>query len=498
MDKTYANILTTRHPELKLKDSIWNLILDSYLGGQEYFNAGYLFKYPKESLGSFNQRKKRSVYFNQVSPVVDMLSGLLFMNEPTREIPKELVYLQEDTSNGKNINEFMRVVSAYSLMFTCGVLIDSPKFDPDTNKTLKDRKDNNLNPYAVLYLPMKIRDFYVGDNYELEWVILDNSYYLHDDPFLPGREITIYRLWTREYYQDFTYDKYTTKEVTTDGQIPHSLGIVPFRFVSWRDDNNDFIGETIFEDIAMISRLIYNSMSYMDEMLASGTFKVLMYPTDTGTLPDGITNGGIGALSAIPYNGNLSGKPFFDGAQLQEVEPFIKAMEFYMSEILKKVGLSTDETKEFVKSGAAKKVDYQKMRALLISGAQALQKTERWMFETAAKWEGKNDQEVETTYNSAFSSEDLKTEVQLLTELLIHPVASLRKNVMNLLVKKLLSNDLKADTLKEIYADIEKNITANTAESTKNPAMLVDTRAAAEKINKTQRVAQANPSVKTS
>ena len=450
------NIFNNRHPELKEKDEIWQLIFDSYIGGIEFKNNNYLVKYPKESSGSFDKRRNRSVYFNQLSPIVDMLSGFLFMNEPVRNLPTNYIYLL-DTIAGKNnkFNDFMRIVSAYSFMFTCGVLVDMPSFDPNIIKTKRDVVSNNISPYAILYLPFKIRDFNVSFvDGELDWVILDNTYYSHQDPFEKGKEIISYRLWTRNTFQDFILTE--KKEVQVMEENYHGLGFVPFRLHSWRDDNNDFVGESICEDIAMISKLIYNSMSYMDEMLASGTFKMLTYPSKDGGIPESMKTGGVGALSVIPYDINSSKTPSFIGAELTDIDPFLKAIQFYMAEILKKVGLSTDETKEFVKSGAAKRIDFQKMRALLISGSAKMGKLEEWILRTSAKWL-KKEIDVKIEYNSAFSDEDLQTEVTMLTELLVHPIPSLRKEVLSLIVKKLLGSNLSSDKLQEIYKEIESS-----------------------------------------
>ena len=463
MAEDYKVIFNSRHPELKRKDENWKLIYNSYIGGVAFKDAGYLIKYPKESERSFEVRKQRAVYFNQVSPIVDMLSGLLFLNQPTREIPKGLEYMVNNVSGDKKMNEFMRIVSAHSFMFTCAVLIDSPDYNSKEVRTEKDRRDKKINPYAVLYLPFRIRDFNININDgELDWALLDNSYSNHTDPFTPRKEIKRYTLWTRTGHWDFEMDGENEQVLpTTDEEIPHNVGYVPLRFVSWRDDNNDFISETVCEDIAMVSKLIYNNMSYMDEMLAAGTFKMLAYPTKDGTAPDSLVQGGVGALSILPYESDSSTQPAFIGASLKDIDPFIKAIEFYMAEILKKVGLSTDETKEFVKSGAAKKIDFQKMRALLITGALMMGKLEEWMIKTAARWQGTTVAEAKVEYTSAYSDEDLRTEVTMLTELLVHPVKKLRINVMELLVKKLLANNLAPEILDEINKDIAESITAD-------------------------------------
>lgn len=451
-------IFSRRNSELSERQENWNLIYRSYIGGVLYLKGNYLSRYPKESLKSFGARKNRAVYFNQMSPIVDMLSGLLFLNKPTRNIPKGVLYLEEEFFKGKSIDESMRLVAAYSFMFTVGLLVDSPDYDVGQIRTEKDRRENKINPYVTMYLPEKIRDFSINRNDgELEWVILDNSYTDNSDPKEKPKDITKYTLWTRGYYQNFEKED-NVSTISESEKYIHNLGYVPFKFVSWRDDNNDFVSETVCEDIAMISKLIYNNMSYMDEMLASGTFKMLVYPSKDGNIPTALQQGGVGALGIIPYDGEYSTQPSFIGASLEDIDPFIKAISFYMAEILKKIGLNTDETKEFVKSGAAKKIDFQKMRSLLVSGSMMMGKVEKWCYKTAAKWQGSNIEDTNVEYTSAFSDEDLELEVTMLTELLVQPVKSLRTNILKILAKKLLTNYIKNDELEEIYKDIEKNI----------------------------------------
>jgi len=480
--ETYELILRQRHPELKKKDENWKLIYNSYLGGTNFSEAGYLIKYPKESPASFETRKKRAVYFNQVSPIVDMMSGLLYLNEPIRKIPQKYHYLVDNMSGDKKISEFMRNVSAHSFMFTCGVLVDMPDFNPEVIKTKKDANDNKINPYATLYLPFRIRDFNINsDDGGLDWVILDNSFYDHSDPMSLGVTVTRYTLWDRMGYENFE-QREGSESIVSGGRKEHGIGYVPFRFVSWRDDNSDFISESVCEDIAMVSKLIYNNMSYMDEMLAAGTFKMLAYPTKTGEVPKSMTMGGVGPLSIIPYDITASTAPSFIGHSLQDVEPFIKAITFYMAEVLKKVGLSTDETKEFVKSGAAKKIDFQKMKALLISGALMMGKLEEWIFRTAGAWNQDFSVDIKVDYTSSFSDEDLVTEVTLLTELLVLPIKTLNKEVTKLLVKKTMGNYLEPQVIEEINKEIDSSNSVGTIEQESKSS--IDVNAAADVIKK--------------
>ena len=456
MASDYDIIFDRRRPELAEKDEVWHLIHNSYHGGTDYQNEGYLYQHAKESPASFTKRKARAVYFNQIQPLADLLAGFLFIQPPSRKRIDKLLYLEKEAdSKKKSINEFMKIIAVHSVLFTCGVLVDSPDFNPENIKTAKDRKDADLNPYSTMYLPFQIRDFNISRTGELEWVLLDNSYLDNTNPLAESVERVVYRLWTKTTYQDFEQLNEETGESIKVGEVfAHPIGYVPFKFVNWKDDNNDMIAESVFEDPAMISKLIYNKLSEMDEMIASGSFRVLMYPTKDGKLPANLVAGGIGALSAIPYDGTFSKAPSFDGAKLEDVSPFLKAIEFYISEILKKIGLDTDETKDYVKSGLAKKIDFQKVRTLLVSGSMALEDLERWIFKTAGMWD-KTESKVEIHYTTHYADEDIQTKVDLLSQLLILPFKKLNTAVTGLIVKNLLTGELPQAELEEIYTEIE-------------------------------------------
>ncbi len=454
----YDIIFNRRNAKLKEREEIWKLVYDSYKGGYDFYKGDYLFKEAKESETSFSARKKRAVYFNQVQPVADLLSGFLFVKEPSRKNTTNAEWIiQNSDKKGKTINEFMKIASAFSLLFTCGVLVDSPVFDPIKYPTMKNRKDANLNPYCVLYLPFDIVDFSVNkEDGQLDWIILKNDYYDNSDYLKDGENKEVRRLWTRSFYQDFEKTNIESRsEIKASKEYEHGLGMVPFKFISWKDDDSDFIGESDFEDIAMISRLIYNKMSEMDIMLASGAIKVLMYPSKDGKIPSSLVSGGISSLTAIPFDGNLGKAPFFDGTKLEEIEPFLKAIEFYISEILKKIGLDTDETKDYVKSGLSKKIDFQKVRTLLTSGSIALQSLEVWIYSTAAKWT-KKDNSAEIQYYTQYADEDIALKIDLLTQLLSLPFAKLKKSVYSLMVKHLLTGEMPQSELDEIYTEIDQ------------------------------------------
>lgn len=442
-----------RHSKIAEKLDIWNLISDSYLGGSVYQGKRHLFRYPRESSYEYTERCKRAVFLNYTQPLADMLVGFLFSSEPVREYPPDMGYLVKKASKRKTLSSFMQSVSIQALLYPVGILIDSPRFSLSEAPTLADREALGINPYCTVYWPSQIRDFSVADDLSINWILLDNSYIDNSDPMQCAVTITQYRLWTREFYQDWTF---IGDDVDVSNEYFHDLGEVPFIFHGWKDQNEDLITETPFEDIALLNRAVYNMLSYLESMLASGSFKSLFYPIETQKdLPDEIKTGGYGELAVIPFKGTLSQKPYFAGAELGDVGAFTDAMQLYIKAMMQKLGLDKDTEKSGIQSGEAKRLEYKKMEALLRLGAEQHENTEKAIFRLAALWEGKNNVDVRIEYPRDFIKEDIDIELQRLYEAMTLPVESVKRTAMQEVVKRIFK-DQDPGALKTMISDIEQ------------------------------------------
>lgn len=406
--------MSRRHPALAEKAAIWKLIADSYAGGHRFVaQENYLFRYPREGTIEYNARKKRTSYFNYVQPVADILIGLLYTDPVSREIPKSLDYLVQNACEGATFDQFMQRVGIQSLLSTCGILVDSPRFDPGEVQTVADRREKQLNPYCVLYSHDCICDFDVDTNGRLRWLILDNSTSTAEEPGQPRARTRRRRLWTTTYFQDFEMLE-ENKTVTAGVQVEHNLGEIPFVFVNWKNvDFDSMVGETPFEDIALLARAIYNYNSLLDENMHAGTFKSLFYPvTGSGGVPPSLKEKGIGNLTTIPFDGALSQKPYFDGPELGDIDKIILVMDRFEKAILSKVGLDKDSEKAYAQSGVAKSLEYRKAHAILTLGAESLEKVEKDIFRLASLWEGADASEkVVVHYRKKFDPDAIATRV---------------------------------------------------------------------------------------
>ena len=450
MESPYSIIASRRNSKLAAKADIYKLLSDSYKGGFDYVNAvpSHLEQYDREYSGAYKKRQKRSVYINFLQPIVDILVGFIFKDSPNRSgVPPQLKFMTENASKRKGMTTFMQGVASQSCMMTLGVLVDSPAFDPNQYKTEAARIAAGLQPYACVYMPWQIRDFACDDQMNLLWVLLDDCRVEKSDPLKPAVEKKIYRLWTRTFYQDFEIkeDAVTKQNQVIPGEpVAHPLGEVPFHFVNWRDTNDDHVSDSPMEDIAIISRMIYNIMSYLEEMLASGTFKTLFFPVKSqDDIPEAITKKGVSESPVATFDGTLSKQPYFDGAKLEEIGPFVQAFNLYKLQIFSKVGMDVDRDKTYVQSGAAIGKEFQKTEALLKAGSEAMEECEEFIYRMAALWQGQRleDSQIEVEYIRDYQQADVAAEFTRLKAVYDMAVPDLSRLALEKIAKMLFPDE---------------------------------------------------------
>jgi len=453
-ENPYEIIATRRNSKLASKEATYKLLADSYKGGIDYINAtpSHLIPYDREYKAAFERRKERSVYINFLQPIVDLLSGFVFKEEPDRKIPPDMQYIVDKASKRKGLNQFMQALCPQAIMMTMGVLVDSPRFDPKIYETEADRIAAKLQPYACMYYPWHIRDFACDAEMNIEWVLLDDSRTIKTDPLKGEEHKKIYRLWTKATYQDFEIKeaKQGEKPKVEAGEVyAHNLGEVPFHFVNVRDVEDDHVCDSPMEDIGILSRMIYNIMSYLDEMLASGTFKTLFYPTITKEdIPPEIKKKGVSDSPVATFNGAASHVPFFAGAGLESINPFIDSFNLYKLQIFSKIGMDVDRDKTYVQSGSAIGQEFKKTEALLIGISEAMEEAEEFIIRVAALWEGKKiDPEVE--YTDDYQQADVAAEFARLKTAYDMAQPDVSRLALEGLVKILFPN-LSADEAKKI------------------------------------------------
>jgi len=450
-----------RHAGLADKSEIHKLIYDSYVGGDTYAKGGHLLRNIRENELVYKERCKRAVCWNFTQPIADMLSGFIYANKPEREIPKDAEYLIDKASKHRSFDSFVETVALHSLLYSCGVLVDSPQFDTNIVRTRADEIASKLNPYCVLYYPWQIRDFDLDNDGVLNWVLLDNTYVDSSDPFQEPQTVNLYRLWTRTSFYDIEFDEDSDGGgIISDEQI-HGLGVVPFTFVLSRDLDENNVPESIFEDIALTQRSIYNTMSVLDEIIQSSGFQVMIWPVKNAKeIPKKVRKSGAGALTVLPYFAE-SGAPAFIGTNMSDVSAILQTIEMYVKSILQKVGFDKEAEQNYVQSGIAKNIEFQKTEAFLRLFATQMEEVEKSIIYHARLWRGNSKisiEDTEITYYRKFQSEELENELKRLWELYTVDSVLLKETVLTNIIKKTLPN-LEGGDVKKIVKEVLDKLT---------------------------------------
>lgn len=461
MTEDKAKILfERRHQKLKDKADIWKLIHQSYKGGVDYINKDNLFQYTIEDNKRYTQRLKRADYTNHTQMLINMIAGFINVKKVKRDIDPKYSYIENDVYKGKTLQSLMDMVVVECLKSTCGLLIDSPS--TIDGLTEADRIANNLHPFVVFYNYTRIEDFDIDDNGELLWIKLNNSYIDKSDPYSSPVEKKIVRLWTRTYYQDIEEVKDENSNTTYIAyeEIPHSIGKVPFIFTNPRDIDDDFIADSIFEDIAIKSRKIFNMSSWLDESLAASSFKMMFVPYENADdlaaitqIFTGVGGSGLADSPAVFFKQGTQ-KPFFDGPAISDnIDNYIKSMALAAEDILNKFGLKS-ESKGSWESGVAKSIDFSKTEAILKSISKQLEETEKKIIYFCGLWEGK-EIKAEIAYSYEYEKQDIEKELLRLQTAFIIPYDEVQKQAYKEMLSLIFPN-ADAKTIKALEAAIDK------------------------------------------
>lgn len=505
------NIGLQVHPTYLIKKNMWIQIAKAYAGGvvYKYADPSYLHKFdPRETDRSYKARKERAVYLNNVQPLADMLAGFVFSTDPMRD-KISLEYLVENANQYLNMNEFMKLVALNSLLYTCGVLVDSPSFSTDEVKSEADRESAGLNPFCILYSPWQIRNYHVGRDGKLDWIVFDDTCYDNQSPTKMAKLNLQFTLWTRKTVQKFSsrsdlpvnlsmynmlgnrqgqfgygmnvYNLFefgasasasiipgTSINLEAGKEIAHPCGEVPFKFCNWTTKNRTHFVDTIFEDITLFDQAMYNYMSLMDEVISGGVFKYLGWPGDP---PKNVVDNELSHCAILSFPPDATHAPFFFGPELGEVTPFLSLMEFLIIAIKRSLGLDTDQTKSYPQSGKAKQFDFSKVGAFLNMGAGAMEDIEEEIFRFAGLWEGKTE-EVEVEYRKDIIGEDEDAELARLFQVMMLPYQKLKQATAKRIAGLNFNDILTEDEMKEINDDIDKTEEEKAKRPKVDPAQL--------------------------
>ena len=449
-----GNLVSKRHPEYEELSTHWEFLDSCYKGGRAWIKNN-IHRYHKEGNNEYKDRINRAYRFNHSKEVVDLVDKYLFRAEIKRQedAPAYLKkFWKNPTGNGRTMDHFSKQMSRRtSTLGRNWVVVDTNA--PNLGKlTVAEANKHNVRVYAYLVSPIDVLDMSYDKFGELNWILIREGDRKDENPFKESfNKVTRYRLWTRNEW--FEIEHLHTQDNTGDDDIQlkafgeHGLGIVPVTHVDHIESDNKWTSPAMISDIGYLDKAITNYLSNLDAIIQDQTFSQLAMPAQN-LVPGDKDHDAVlemGTKRVFTFDGESGGQPFYLSPDVKQAEIIVQVIVRIIGEIYHTVGMAGERTKQDNavgidnSSGVAKAYDFERINAMLVAKAHALDAAEKRISRIVAKWHKKNiDDKDYIKYPENFDVRGVADELDLANNLaLIEAPIEVRKEQMRVLVDKL-------------------------------------------------------------
>lgn len=384
----------------------WKYLYESYIGGEEYRNAGHLFRYQLETPGEYSARLETTPLENHCRSVISVYTSFLFREQPVRELgslensPGIEDFLRDADHDGRSLTQFMKEASIWSSVFGHAWIMC---VKPDIGAiSVADEMDAEVRPYLTLLTPLVVTDWnwYRKPNGKY---VLDYFKYVED---VNGNVRTI-KEWSPDFIRTYTVDM--EEEIILESyEEVNPLGWIPAICAYNARSTVRGLGISDIADIADAQKLIYNATSEAVESIKLDTHPSLVATPETNV------GTGAGALIHMPDNLDPGLKPYaleFSGASIESIYKSINHTIEAIDKMANTGAVRATEAKTM--SGVAMETEFQLLNAKLSEKADQMELAEEqiWKFYAYYQnsvWDGVVD------YPGSFNIRDNSQEIQQL------------------------------------------------------------------------------------
>ena len=386
----------------------WKYLLESYLGGEEYRQAGHLTRYQLETDGEYNSRLKSTPLDNHCQSVISVYNSFLFREEPDREfgaiemLPELEEYLNDADFDGRSLDAFMKDVATWSSVFGhCWIIMAKPDVGAITRA---DEVAMGVRPYVSLLTPMVVLDWQwsrmPSGRFELTYFR-----YLED----VNGDVRTVKEWTKETVRT-TVVNIADNVINEDYIEPNGLGTIPAVICYNGRSTVRGIGVSDIADIADAQKFIYNATSEVEQSIRLDSHPSLVKTPETAA---GI---GAGSLIHMPENLDPGLKPYlleYGGASVDSIYLSIKHTIDSIDKMANTGAVRATESRTL--SGVAMETEFQLLNARLSEKADNIELAEEqmwrlWCAYMGYTWEGSVE------YPGSFNMRDTQAEVDQLVK----------------------------------------------------------------------------------
>jgi hypothetical protein len=383
----------------------WQYLFESYIGGEEYRNAGHLVKYQNESAREYRARLESTPMQNHCQSVISVYNSFLFRQPPVREFgsiegtPALNNFLKDADMDGRNFNTFMKDVSTISSIFGAAwVIVSKPNVGATT---LGAEIEQGVRPYVNVLSPLVVLDWSYQRLANGKYV-LDKIKYIED----ANGEIITVKEWNTETITTTVVDKGNDRMIERFVE-DNGLGMIPVVIVYNKRSIIRGIGISDIGDIADAQKFIYNAMSEIDQSIRLDSHPSLVKTEST--------NAGVGAGAIIHMDESLDPglKPYILDHSGASVDKILATIDQTVGSIDKMANTgAVRATSATSMSGVAMETEFQLLNARLSEKGDNLELAEEYIWQLFALYQGTSwDGLIE--YPNSFNLRDAANDLEL-------------------------------------------------------------------------------------
>lgn len=358
----------------------WRYLLQSYIGGQDYKQGGFLTRYQLENDKEYAERIASTPLENHCKSVISVYNSFLFQDCPDRELgslsglPEVNEFIYDADMDGRSLDAVMKDVSTWASVFGHSwILMSKPNVGAVTRA---DELALGVRPYINVLSPLAVMDWGWKRNavgrYELR-----RFKYIEDI----NSSIQIIKEWTPETITTWTVD--FERRVLKDEVIEaNGLGLIPAIIAYAARSPVRGLGVSDITDIADLQKFIYNMKSEAEQTIRMDSHPSLVKTADT------TAGNGAGSLINMPDNMEPGLKPYlleYSGGSIDSIYTTIEQATDAI-DMMSNTGAVRAKTSKTL-SGVAMQTEFQLLNAKLSEKADNLELAEEQLWKLFAAYQ---------------------------------------------------------------------------------------------------------------
>lgn len=401
----YTALASTHWLYMRNRDR-WQFLYESYAGGEEYRQSGYLTKYVLETGNEYQARLNNTPLDNHCQSVISTYVSFLFREEPERDLegweylPDVEAFLKDADLEGRSLDAFMKQVSIWSSVFGMSWVIMTKPYLGQV--TAADEVAMGVRPYVNLLTPLVVSDWrwerMPSGRYEL-------SYFKYVEEVVD--KLTVIKEWTRETIKTWIMDDVEKTAYMRDEEL-NMLGKIPAILVYNQRGITKDIGVSDITDIADVQRQIYNLTSENEQAIRLDGHPSLVVP------PTAQLGSGAGALIQLQEGSDPGLNPYYlesGGTSVNNIHSSIDKLVESIERMSFTSGVRTTKTQ--TASGVALETEFQLLNAKLAEKADQMELAEEQIWKLFGEYQGLT-WEGEIIYPDSFNIRDEQREINQL------------------------------------------------------------------------------------